>query len=84
MPLPKPECEGGYPRAQVTAILAATNNTIEKFDHWMRGQTMMLCTGQRYNHDTREYEISCAGEAHGGIVYPWDLKRFLERKPVID
>lgn len=84
MPLPKPECVGGYPFNQVVEILRENNRDLTEFDHWMRGQTRMLCEGRRYNHETKEYQTECGGVAHGGIVYPWDMERFLQRKPVID
>lgn len=50
----------------------------------MNGQTMMLCDGRRYNHDAREYEVACGGVAHGVVVYPWDVERFLAGLPVVD
>lgn len=84
MLLPKPECEGGYPYAQTTKILQEHGRTRVEFDYWMRGQTIGVCEGRKYNHDTKEYEVSCGGVAHGGIVYRWDMERFLARKPIID
>jgi hypothetical protein len=79
--LPAPQCRGGYPAYQVEEILG---DRAEEFWAWMRGQTMMLCNGERYNHDTQMYEASCGGVAHGTVVYPWDLLRFLEGRAVID
>lgn len=79
--LPEPECRGGYTQRQIEEI---TGGRFDEFTHWMRGQTMMLCEGYRYNHDTQEYETACGGISHGGIVYPWDLERFLSGRPIID
>lgn len=78
MQIPEPECEGGYTRSQVEEIMG---DRLAEFDRWMYGQTMMLCEGRSYNHQKREYELSCAGIMHGPIVYAWDLKRFLEIIP---
>lgn len=79
--LEPPACEGGYTRAQVERIMG---DRLAAFDKWMNGQTMMLCEGRKYNHDTEQYETACGGTAHGGIVYTWDLERFLRGLPVID
>ena len=65
----KPECVLGYTVNQLEEILG---DRIDEFGQWMRGQTMALCEGQR------------DGEAHGVAVYPWDLKRFLENRHIID
>lgn len=79
--LPEPKCEYGYTYDQLEDVLGAG---LGDFGSWMRGQTMTLCEGRRYNHDTKEYEESCGGLAHGGIVYRWDLERYLEGRPIID
>lgn len=79
--LPSPDCTGGYTIEQVENIMGPR---IEEFWRWMNGQTMMLCEGQRYNHETREYEEDCGGIAHGPVTYTWDLQRFLDGRPVID
>jgi hypothetical protein len=64
----------------------------------MVGQTISLCDGKYYDHDklsymssecsdmlpgmpvTREEQLS----GHGGVVYAWDLERYLLGLPVID
>jgi hypothetical protein len=79
--LPDPECEAGYTVPQLHEILG---DRFEAFEHWMRGQTMAICEGRRFVHETRTYRECCGGQAHGVVVYPWDLKRFLEGKPIID
>lgn len=80
--LPEPECEGGYTYRQIVEILGAWT---DDFGDFMYGQTMMICEGQKYNHDTQEYEEACGGVAHGmPIVYPWDLERYLDGRPIID
>lgn len=73
--LPEPLCQGGYPLYQVEQFLDA--KTFTAFKEWMSGQTMMLCRGRKYNHETKEYEEDCGGVSHGGVVYAWDLKRYL-------
>ena len=77
----EPECDYGYTYLQLEAILG---DRLSEFQSWMRGQTMTLCNGQRFNHDTGEYEESCGGAAHGSVVYGWDLERFLAGGEVID
>lgn len=79
--LPWPECKYGYTRAQLRVIL---DNNMGDFDTWMRGQTMTFCEGKSYNHDTRQYEEACGGVAHGIVVYPWDLQRYLDGGKVVD
>ena len=78
--LPNPECEWGYTEVQIEQICSVP----EDFRKWMYGQTMALCEGRKYNYDTQEYEESCGGVAHGMIVYPWDLVRYIECRPVVD
>lgn len=79
--LPEPECSHGYTYKQLVEILG--KNNLVDFTEWMSGQTYSLCDGRKYNHDTQEYEVDCA-TPHGGIVYPWDLKRYLSGMDVID
>lgn len=81
MELPPPECSLGYTRAQVEQILQTPARMLA-FDAWMYGQTIGLCDGQRYNHDTKQYEPSCG--PHGAAYYRVDLQRFLSGLPVID
>lgn len=80
--LPEPECEGGYPWTQLEQIF--DKQQIARLQIWMRGQTMMLCEGRKYSHETMEYYESCNGTAHGGVVYVYDLHRFLTAGPIID
>lgn len=77
----EPECRMGYTYAQLREILG---DRLDEFGHWMRGQTMAICDGRKYNSDTNGYEPACDSRAHGGIVYPWDLQRFLDGAPIID
>jgi len=79
--IPAPDCESGYTYNQLLEILG---DDLPNFNQWMRGQTMALCEGRRYNHETKEYTPKCGGVAHGGVVYPWDLARYLDGLPVID
>lgn len=77
----KPECRLGYTRAQVAELFG---NRVGEFDHWMRGQTIGLCEGKKYNHETESYEPACGGVEHGPAYYPWDVDRFIRGDPVID
>lgn len=82
MSLPAPLCEWGHPWHQILEILPPERH--EGFRSWMQGQSMVYCTGQRYNHDLGRYEMACGGESHGTVVYPWDFENFLAWRPIID
>lgn len=59
--------------------------TIERFWDWMYGQTMAICEGRRYNHETKEHEDDeCAEHPHGLVVYRSDVERYLAGLPVVD
>lgn len=82
--LPAPECRSGYTRQQVDQILEVRGRSRAEFDAWMRGQTIALCEGQRWDYETESYVEACGGVAHGAVIYPWDLERFLNRQPILD
>ena len=85
---PAPACKYGYNREQVRVIMG---NRLEEFDRWMRGQTQMLCQGQKDglppewpDDDPRRDMFTNRGypecdAAHGSITYQWDVERFLDR-----
>lgn len=73
--IPDPPCWLGYPRDAVEQILA---EDIERYDAWMRGQTVGICDGTKYDYDRREYERTGCGP-HGVVVYAHDLERYLGR-----
>jgi len=79
--IPEPDCTYGYTESQLEEILG---NDLDRFWRWMYGQTMCLCQGQSYNHETKNYEEACGGIAHGPVVYPWDLARYLAGRTVAD
>jgi hypothetical protein len=79
--LPLPECQLGYTKKQISEIFTFDESL---FRRWMRGQTVSVCEGRSYNHDTQEYEESCGGVAHGIVYYPWDVQRFIDGLPVVD
>lgn len=80
--LPPPECESGYPWTQIEEFM--DEQQVHRLEMWMEGQTMMLCQGKRFDHDSGLFYESCGGVAHGGVVYPHDLHRFIEAGPIID
>lgn len=80
--IPDPECESGYPWSQIETFLGVERT--EELMRWMRGQTMTLCEGRRYSHDTEDYSEKCGGVAHGPVVYAWDLERFMRGGPILD
>lgn len=73
---PEPQCPDGYPWTQLED--AFDEDTFKEFRHWMGGQTMSICEGRKYNHDTNQYEPDeCAGSPHGAVAYRYDVFRFL-------
>lgn len=81
MTLPRPTCPYGYTAADLQTILG---DRLDAFDHWMRGQTMMLCDGRAWNSTTARYEPTSCRTPHGPVVYPWDLEQFLAKLPPLD
>ena len=79
--IPEPECAYGYTTEQLEQILG---EGLDRFYGWMRGQTMALCQGAAYNHETKQYEEACGGIEHGPVVYSWDLARYLAGRTVVD
>lgn len=90
--IPPPDCQYGYTETQLDEILG---DRIPEFNGWMWGQTMAICNGdpQREWVDDPgapggmklvETGPPLCESAHGPVVYPWDLARFLEGRPVID
>lgn len=94
--IPPGDCRtayGGYPWTQLETIFP--DKTFAMLKGWMYGQTMMLCDGspeREWVHDESapggrylvEVGPSKCGQAHGGVVYEWDLDRFLLGLPVVD
>jgi hypothetical protein len=82
MNIPDSSCPWGYNHEDLVNILG---DRMEEFWGWMTGQTVMLCDGKEYNHETKEYRPTpCADAPHGLVVYHTDLARFLRGLPVID
>ena len=82
--LPEPKCRLGYTIEQVESILGP-NADLDAFGAWMYGQTMAICEGYKYAPEEEAgYREVCGGEAHGVIIYPWDLARYIEGRPVVD
>lgn len=71
--VPESPCHLGYPRDAVEQIFA---ENVARFDEWMRGQTVAICDGRRFDHEAAEYEPTNCGP-HGVVVYEWDLRRYL-------
>lgn len=82
MALPKPECPMGFTDAQVKKIMGAR---LAKFRQWMNGQTVGVCDGREYDHETEQYrETLCAGQPHGVVVYECDVQAFLKGMTPLD
>lgn len=92
--IPDPECHLGYSARQLDAIFG-TGFVREAFNNWMIGQTMAICDGSPEREWVDDPDApggmrlvetgpSLCSEPHGGIVYTWDLWRYLDGGPVID
>lgn len=77
---PEPNCTHGYSLDLLEETLGAAK--FAELMDWMHGQTMMLCDGRRYDHDTQEYYET--HDAHGPVVYTWDVQNFLRGGPILD
>lgn len=76
------DCPLGVTVSELHEILGPRS---EAFFRWMSGQTMAICDGQFYDHESREYEPNgCAASPHGVVVYRHDLERFLRNLPIVD
>lgn len=87
--VPPGECRtayNGYPWTQLETIFPPT--TVSRLEAWMFGQTMMICDGSPewkwVDDELVEVGPSKCDRAHGGVVYEWDLDRFLLGLPVVD
>lgn len=80
--IPEPACESGYPWSQLGSFL--NEASLRLLEHFMHGQTMVLCEGRRWNQETDSWDEACGGVAHGVVVYPWDFERWIDGRPVID
>lgn len=81
--LPEPDCPMGYSEELLKEKLPAVQ--YEHLMHWMRGQTMCICTGKAYNHEMKvEYETECLVAPHGNVLYPWDVKRWMDGRGPLD
>lgn len=81
MLMPAPECELGYPEAQLKEIFS--EDQFKMFLSLMRGQTFGFCDGSYYDHQEQR-SISTGCGPHKFVYYSWDVERFLDNKPVID
>lgn len=77
-----PRCEMGYPEDQLRELLHT--HEYDRLMQFMYGQTVGVCEGRKYNHETKEYEVACNGVSHGVVVYSHDLERFIAGLPVVD
>lgn len=88
----EPGCQYGYTRPQLHTILG---DSLQEFDDWMWGQTMAVCEAapeREWVDDPgspggmRLVEVGppLCSHPHGPVVYPWDLQRFLEGRPIVD
>lgn len=69
----------------VDELQARLGGQYDAFMRWMRGQTMSICDGRRYDHEARRYfPTRCAPGGHGVVVYSHDVERFERGLPVID
>lgn len=78
-PLP-PACHYGYDREQIEQLMA---DDLDRFDRWMRGQTIAICDGREYDYEASEYRETGCGP-HGGVVYAHDVANYLNGGQIRD
>lgn len=81
MDVPPPDCELGYPLAQLRTFLDP--QAIQRLVLWMEGQTGAICAGRRYDYDEGRYVDTGCGP-HGGVIYAHDVRRWLRGDAIID
>lgn len=79
--IPAPACVMGYPQAQLCTFMSHAQE--KDFLQWMVGQTVGVCDGRRYDHDTKTFSETGCGP-HGTVVYAHDLMDWFAGKPVTD
>lgn len=77
---PEPDCTHGYSFDLLEGTLGAAR--FAELMGFMRGQTMMLCAGRHYDLDTQEYYET--HDAHGRVLYTWDVQNFLRGGAILD
>ena len=81
--LPEPACTGlGFAVYQLEDAMSPQE--FKRLELWMSGQTMSLCDGRTYDHETKTYRPSPCGGIHGPVIYVHDVGRFLAAGPIID
>lgn len=87
--VPPGECHtgyGGYPWTQLETIFPPA--TVKALEQWMHGQTMMICDGAPERDwvggELVEVGPSRCDQAHGTVIYEWDLHDFLGGRPTRD
>lgn len=78
--LPEPDCGHGYSVDLLEEVLG-DSRFAELMDR-IHGQTMMLCDGRRYDPEIEGYTET--HDAHGPVVYTWDVHRFLRGGRILD
>lgn len=72
--LPDPACSFGYPLGQVFELLKdGGDDRYGEFLQWMLHRKVANCDPRR------SYNPSSCSIAHGPVVYPVDLARFLQQ-----
>lgn len=80
--LPIPECNLGYTYEQVQGMFGTVG--YQMLMRFMEGQTMAICACMVYDPEKRTYVDSGCRHKSSTIYYPSDIRRFVERLPVID
>lgn len=78
---PDQPCGLGLPSEHLRQVLSA--GQFKSLNAYLVGQTIGICDGRRYNHDTEEYEPTGCGP-HGTVVYRRDVQRWIDGLPVDD
>lgn len=74
-------CKYGWTEDDIIQIIG--EDRLNDFYQWMRGQTIMACTGKIWDYNVKSYVPDDCGP-HDVIYYRHDLMRFQMGLPVID
>lgn len=72
------DCEAGYSVELLKTLLPPA--VFAQLSESMYGSTMAICNGEKYNHERKEYELSCNGVSHGIVMYAHDVLYYLGKE----
>jgi hypothetical protein len=94
----EPSCPHGYTSEDIYKILGDDQDDLwyfmrgqtmtlcdgTEYDHARKGYFTTACSNMLPGMPLTREEIGYLAMGHGGVVYKWDLERFLRGLPIID